>query len=440
MKKIRNKIILIFLVALAIILINNKAFGFTIVLDPGHGGTDPGSIAENGEYEKDLSLKIAQYLKEYLSEYDVDIYMTHEGISSGQYEVFDRAMFAREKNADLVLSLHLNGSEDDANGAEVWVTGNTSLDKYNKNMTQLGNKVLANLGKLGISNRGVKVSYRENDPTEVYSDGSKADYYGIICFCMRGCKIDYGVITPEGAEPAKVEEGEGVPAAIIEHCFLKGSDYQFIDSEEDLKKLAIADGQAVVEQYGLKKKKEIPFEDVNEGAWYYSAVKYNYENGMILGTTDTTFEPEMKLTRAMIVTILHRMEGQPYVSGMSKFPDVQNTSEYYYVAVKWATQNGIVNGYDNGKFGPNDPITREQLAVILNSYCKYKGKYKPLAADLSNYKDADKVSNFAIWSMRWAVAAGVITGNAVDLTLDPQGTATRAEVASMLYKYCINVK
>ena len=439
MSKLRNKIILMFFVALAIILFNNKVFGFTIVLDPGHGGTDPGAIAENGEYEKDLNLKIAEYLKEYLSEYDVDLYMTHEGLSEGQYEVFDRAMFAREKNADLVLSLHLNGSESNANGAEVWVTGNTSLDKYNKNMTQLGNKILANFEELGIGNRGVKVSYRESDPTEIYSDGSKADYYGMICFCMRGCKIDYGVITPEGAEPAKVEEGEGVPAAIIEHCFLKGTDYQFIDSEEDLKKLAIADGQAVVEQYGLKKKKEIPFEDVSEQEWYYGAVKYNYENGMILGTSDTTFAPDSKLTRAMLVTILHRMEGQPYQSGTSKFPDVQDTSAYYYVAVKWATANNIVSGYDNGNFGPNDLITREQLAVMLNSYCKYKGEYKSTIADYSKYKDSDKISEFAKWGMNWAVGSKVITGTDEGY-LNPQGNATRAEVAAMLYKYCMNVK
>lgn len=438
MSKLRNKIILIFLIALAVILINNKVFGFTIVLDPGHGGTDPGSIAEKGEYEKDFNLKIAKYLKEYLSEYDVDIYMTHEDFTSGVYEVFDRAMFARGKHADLVLSLHLNSSETETNGAEVWVTGNTSLDKYNKNMTQLGNKILTNLGKLGISSRGVKVSYREKDPTEVYSDGSKADLYGIICFCMRGCKIDYGVITPEGAKPAKVEEGEGVPAAIIEHCFLKGSDYQFIDSDAKLKKLAIADAQAVIEQYGLKKKQELPFEDINENSWYYSAVKYNYENGMILGTSDVTFEPENKLTRGMLVTILHRMEGQPYQAGINKFPDVQDTSAYYYVAVKWATQNNIISGYNNGNFGPNDLITREQLAVMLNSYCKYKGKYKATIADFSKYKDSNKISEFAKWGMNWAVGSGVITGS--NGNLNPQGTATRTEAASMLYKYCCNFK
>ena len=184
---------------------------------------------------------------------------------------------------------------------------------------------------------------------------------------------------------------------------------------------------------------KLPFTDVNENYWFYTAVKYNYENKMILGLNDTTFAPNKTLTRAMLVTILHRMEGMPYQAGVSKFPDVQDTTAYYYVAVKWATANNIVSGYDNGNFGPNDPITREQLAVILNQYCKYKGKYKAVTADLNQFKDANKISSFAKWGMNWAVGSGVITGNAETKTLNPQGTATRAETASMLYKYCLNI-
>lgn len=184
---------------------------------------------------------------------------------------------------------------------------------------------------------------------------------------------------------------------------------------------------------------DLPFFDVDADSWYYSAVKYNYENNMILGTNETTFAPEQKLTRAMIVTILHRMEGQPYVPGNSKFPDIQDTSAYYYVAVKWATKNNIISGYNNGNFGPNDNITREQLAVILNKYCIYKGKYKAKQDKLNQFSDASKISDFAKWGMQWATGAGVITGTK-EGNLNPQGTATRAEVASMLYKYCLNIK
>ncbi len=100
--------------------------------------------------------------------------------------------------------------------------------------------------------------------------------------------------------------------------------------------------------------------------------------------------------------------------------------------------NKIVSGYSNGKFGPNDPITREQLAVILNQYCSYKGKYKTQQGNLSRFKDGNKVSEFAKWGMQWATGAGVVTGSGG--YINPRGNATRAEVASMLYKYYLNIK
>ena len=102
---------------------------------------------------------------------------------------------------------------------------------------------------MGIRNLGVKSRTDRSDPTELYSDGTRADYYGIICYNMRGCKIDYGVISPAGFVPARVENGEGVPAILVEHCYVKGSDIQFIDSDEKLQKLAEADGKAIVDYY-----------------------------------------------------------------------------------------------------------------------------------------------------------------------------------------------
>ena len=194
---------------------------------------------------------------------------------------------------------------------------------------------------------------------------------------------------------------------------------------------------------GLDKKEIVvyvtPYSDVDKSSWYVSAVNYCYNNNIISGTSGTTFSPEMNLTRGMLVTILHRMEGAPYEPGTSKFSDVQNTKEYYYVAVKWATAKNIVSGYENGNFGPNDPITREQLAVMLNKYCRYKGKYKAQVGDLSKFKDGSKVSNFAIWEMKWAVGSGVITGTGEKM-LNPQGVVSRAQAAAMLHKYCINIK
>ncbi len=189
-------------------------------------------------------------------------------------------------------------------------------------------------------------------------------------------------------------------------------------------------------------KDPLPFTDVKTSDWYYDAVSYVYKNNIILGTSNTKFEPTKNLTRGMVVTILHRMEGAPYVSGTSKFPDVKDTKAYYYVAVKWATKNNIVSGYSNGKFGPEDSITREQLAVMLNKYCRYKGKYKSQTASLSKFPDASKVSNFAKWEMQWAVGTGIITGKTQGTTkiLDPQGIVSRAQAAAMFEKYCKNVK
>ena len=183
---------------------------------------------------------------------------------------------------------------------------------------------------------------------------------------------------------------------------------------------------------------DLPFEDVDSDEWYYKAVKYVYEKKIMSGTKSTEFSPETTVTRAMIVTMLHNMEGQPYVSGTSKFADVQDTNEWYYVAIKWAEKNKIVSGYSNGNFGPNDPVTREQLAVILNQYCKYKGKYKKVKADYSKFNDSNKISDFAIWGMNWAVGSGIINGSKGNL--NPQGTATRAEAAAMLSNYNIVIQ
>ena len=189
----------------------------------------------------------------------------------------------------------------------------------------------------------------------------------------------------------------------------------------------------------IKEIKEIPFADVEINGWEYTAVRYMWQNEyMTKGNTSALFSPNDLLTRAMLVTILHNMEGRPYVPGTSKFTDVQNSNEWYYVAIKWAAKNNIVSGYSNGNFGPNDPITREQLAVILNQYCKYKGKYKAAKADYSKFSDSNEISDFAKWGMNWAVGTGVING--ANGKLNPKGTATRAETASMIYKYCIKIK
>lgn len=183
---------------------------------------------------------------------------------------------------------------------------------------------------------------------------------------------------------------------------------------------------------------DITFTDVKKTDWYYDAVKYVYKNNIIKGYSSKIFAPNDKLTREMAVTIIYRMEGEPVVSGKSSFKDAQDSSQYYYKAIKWAKDKKIVYGYTNEKFGTGDNITREDLAIILYRYAQYKGKNMSPTNDLTKFTDYKTVSSYALKPMKWAVGAGVITGND-DGTLNPKGLTSRAEAAAMFEKYCKKV-
>ena len=180
----------------------------------------------------------------------------------------------------------------------------------------------------------------------------------------------------------------------------------------------------------------LPFTDVPENAWYYDAVVYAYENGLMSGTSATTFSPNAQTTRGMIVTILYRLEGNPNVTAAGGFTDVAGQM-YYADAVAWAAANGIVNGYNDTTFGPNDPITREQMAAILYRYAQYKGMDTTAAAELTGYTDAGSVSAYAEPAMAWACGEGLISGTSAT-TLSPLGTATRAQVVTILMRFAAN--
>ena len=181
------------------------------------------------------------------------------------------------------------------------------------------------------------------------------------------------------------------------------------------------------------------FEDVRKDMWYYDSVSYVYSQGIMLGTTDTTFKPNDKITRAMLATIIWRMEGSPQATGGKEFSDVKK-GQYYYTAIKWAASKGIVNGYDNGKFGPSNYITREQLAVMLNNYARYKKKNVSNIADISKYVDSKSVSPYAKTGVQWAIQNKIISGKDNGTRIDPKGNASRAEVAAMICNYKKNVK
>ena len=180
-----------------------------------------------------------------------------------------------------------------------------------------------------------------------------------------------------------------------------------------------------------------PFSDVGPNDWFYAEVQYVKNEGLMNGTSDTTFNPGGNTTRGMIVTILHRLAGQP-TAGTSTFLDVDD-SQYYAKAVAWAAANGVVTGYDASTFGPNDFITREQLAAIFYRYATLMGYDVSVGEDTNilSYSDALSVSDYAIPAMQWAVGAGLVNG--MDDKLAPQGLATRAQVATILYRFCTQV-
>lgn len=181
---------------------------------------------------------------------------------------------------------------------------------------------------------------------------------------------------------------------------------------------------------------KLPFTDVLTSDWFYEDVAFAYENGLFAGTSDTTFSPNASMTRAMLVTVLYRLEGQPAVNGRSGFSDVQYNG-YYEDAVTWAADNGIVNGTSTTTFSPNANVTREQMAAILYRYAQHK-KYNTAASPgLNGFTDHASVSGYAAASLEWAVAEKLVNGSAGKLM--PTGNATRAQVAAILHRFVENV-
>ena len=192
-----------------------------------------------------------------------------------------------------------------------------------------------------------------------------------------------------------------------------------------------------IEEYdGIADENTLPFTDVYDTDWFVDDVYYVYENGLMRGTSEDTFSPYLSATRAMIVTVLYRMEGEPEC-GDNTFVDIPEDM-YYTDAVTWAAENGIVNGYGQGRFGPDDNITREQLAAILYRYSLYKG-YDVTAdddsEDILDFDDISELSDYAYTAMQWACSAGLINGMG-DGTLQPKNNASRCQIAAVLHRFC----
>ena len=182
-------------------------------------------------------------------------------------------------------------------------------------------------------------------------------------------------------------------------------------------------------------KTELPFTDVIEADWFFENVKYAYENGLLNGVSETEFGPQIEMTRAMLVTVLHRAEGEPAVDKSITFADVDENA-YYANAVAWAQSNGIVNGITDSEFAPDTNITREQIAVIMFRYAKYKG-YDVSVGENTNilsYDDAESISGYAVEAVQYASGSGLMKGK-TETTINPKDNATRAEIAAILQRF-----
>lgn len=188
--------------------------------------------------------------------------------------------------------------------------------------------------------------------------------------------------------------------------------------------------------FAAPQESDMPFDDVQITDWFYDTVQYAYEEGLMAGTGDRIFSPQLTTTRGMIVTILHRMAGNPDAATQN-FSDVASDA-WYAEAVNWASESGVGSGYGGGLFGPNDPITREQMASFLYRYAELEGYDVSATGTLDDFADASSVSNWAEEVMSWAVGANLLAGRENN-QLAPQGLTTRAEAATILMRYCENI-
>ena len=177
------------------------------------------------------------------------------------------------------------------------------------------------------------------------------------------------------------------------------------------------------------------FQDASASAWYHDGVHFCLQNGLMVGVTEDTFQPDTATTRGMIAAMLYRLEGQPAVTGANPFPDVKSGS-YCDDATAWAAANGIVTGYESGEFRPGQAITRQEMAAILYRYAQYRKLDTSVGEDTNilSFEDVSQLSDYAIPAMQWAVGAGVINGTAAS-TLSPRGDASRTQVANIFYRF-----
>lgn len=360
-------------------------------------------------------------------------------VGNNKYTTFQDAVNAVENNGTIEI---VGGNKD----YTATISGSSKTIKVKNSLTDKNIKVTVN-GESKTIEPSKDATFTYTKPSSGGSSGGSSS--GKTTYKVTTSAVNNGGVN---ASPSSAEKGAAITITLSP------------DKGYKLDKLTVTDGSgktvstvkksdtvytftmpasAVKVGVSYVKATETPsktkFNDVSANDWFASAVDYVTGKGMMNGTADNTFSPKANTTRGMVVTVLYRLENQPSTSAAS-FTDVASGA-YYANAVAWANANGIVSGYGSGKFGPNDKVTREQLAAILYRYAQYK-KYDVSVGEDTNilsYDDAQSISSYAIPAIQWACGAGVVTGKSGS-KLDSKGNATRAEVAAMLMRFCENVK
>ena len=394
-----------------------------ICIDPGHGARDSGAVAtyDGVEYqEADLVLQIGLYLREELATYSgVQILMTREDRNGelptiNPAKIKPRTDYAVANGADVLVSLHLNASEKtDIQGAMIL----SSNGNYRPDVADVGNalgsNILVGLERLGLLNRG---HLKTNSNDYRYPDGSTADYHAIV---------------REGIQ-------QNIPSIIVEHCFLTNEEdfRNHLSTEAQLRDLALADAAGIAAYYGLQKKAPSDKPNLYDYAAHWGApyIDAAIDKGWVTGYPDHTFRPNKTLSRADFVTLLARLSGETLPDLTEcPFPDF-TLEEYYAESVAWAVDAGIIRGFEDGTFRPEDAITREQMAHIMALYLNHLGLETAFDENgpAVEIQDEDQIQNYARAEVRFCYQNELLKGRGDGFV--PQGIATRAEACTILLR------
>lgn len=394
---------------------------FTIVLDPGHGGSDPGALGF-GLRESDLTLSIGKYCQQTLSQYaKTKVYMTRT--SDTFVDLKPRADFAKSVGADLFVSLHINSSTaSSANGAEIWVPSpGTWFPAFNGVGEDLACEMLSKLKALGLVDRDtVWDNYEVNGEKKYYPDGSWADSLSVIRNCREA----------------------GIMAILVEHGFISNqSDAKFLSSEANLKKLGEADAQGIVDHYGLKLPQPLyGFADVFDDTPHSGEIGWMAASGISEGFSDGTFRGLTQVARQDLAAFLYRLAGSPEYSptqeDQSRFSDV-NAATPHAKEIWWLASNDITSGFPDGTFRGTSTVARQDMAALLRRFTTRfldpsAATYHPSSSDMAAFSDVSHSTTHA--EDIWWLASEEISSGYSDKTFRGTSAVARQDMAAFLWR------